>query len=294
MPLSRWVPFVSNRRLLPATRSWTVLETRYSIGCRTVHDSGAQVDGDSRQVVAALLELADVHAGTGGQADPLHEPEDLDRGEDGTHRPVEDREDAITGRLDEAATVAGHGSAGDVVVRVHRGVPPLISDRLKALGRGDDVGEEHRSQTTVRPLHRFESTDVHEELRGGLEKQLPAVAEGPLVASRDLDRSHVGEVVGDVSGARRNELTRHRRGDDECGVRTSGSTSRTSLWLYISTHRRASTGVANDRSLRAAQSTNCRSSARLGAYSRAVTPVPQTDSVCSMKSRMLSAGTPTS
>src|SRR5438445_7527075 len=80
--------------------------------------------------------------------------------------------------------------------------PRSVAELCRALGRADDVGEEHRRQDTVRlrpmPHAGEELLDLVEDLVG--------VDPGQMVVPRQLDEARTRDVLGDVAALSRSKL----------------------------------------------------------------------------------------
>src|SRR3990170_2515242 len=112
-------------------------------------DAGADVDGDATDVVAPPLDFARVQPSSDLDPEGAHGLGDRARASDRPGGSVEGREEAIAGGVDLAPPVAGQHRAHGRVVAGDQFVPPAIAERYGALGRADDVGEQHRHERAV-------------------------------------------------------------------------------------------------------------------------------------------------
>src|SRR5215218_3613679 len=110
------------------------------------HDAGPDVDGDAADVVAAQVELADVDPGPDVQPDLAQLPAEGQGAADGPAGPVEDGQDAVAGALDQPPPLLGDQPPGQLVVDVQQLPPAAVAELAGPLGRGHDVGEQHRGQ----------------------------------------------------------------------------------------------------------------------------------------------------
>jgi hypothetical protein len=106
----------------------------------------ADVYGDATDVVAAMLDLAGVDAGSDLQAERPDRLLDRLRAADRSRRAIEGGQHAITGRLDLSATVPVQLTSNDSVVTVQKLRPMLVSQARSDLGGANDVGEQHSRQ----------------------------------------------------------------------------------------------------------------------------------------------------
>ena len=72
------------------------------------------------------------------------------RAPDGLGRTVKCHEVAVAGALDHRPAESVRGFGGDLAEALEHDTPSLIPRRRGALGRRDDVGEQHRAQGTLR------------------------------------------------------------------------------------------------------------------------------------------------
>ena len=151
------------------------------------------VHAEARDVVAAVLDLGDVD--TDAHFEVLgHErtPDLLARPEGGARR-REHREHAVAGRLHDATAAAADHRACDRVVVVQHRLPPLVTDRRRALGRRHEVGEQHRAQRAARRgnvrLAGEEAGDLGDE-------RVDVGPDREVVGTREVDELRVRDRVG--------------------------------------------------------------------------------------------------
>src|SRR5205085_7386766 len=118
---------------------------------------------DAAQLPAVELALTGVHARADGQAEVAERPPDRVRAGDRTGWAVEAREDAVARGVDLPASEPGDLRPDGGVVARDQLAPRAVAELRRALGRADDVGEEHRRED---PLRLREPADAgHEPLR---------------------------------------------------------------------------------------------------------------------------------
>jgi hypothetical protein len=113
------------------------------------------VHADPSDVVVAELDLTGVDRRTNRQPDVA---EASIEGEGTSKRPrgrVEGGEDAVPGKLPEAAAEAFDLGARHLVMSIQEPAPSLIAERGCLLGRPDDVGEQHGRKDAIGVLRRL-------------------------------------------------------------------------------------------------------------------------------------------
>ena len=140
-------------------------------GSGEASDSSSDVDGNSRQVVAAHLALSGVNTDAYIHADRPCRPCDGESTADRPGRSIERREEAVTSHLHLSPSVASQLGADAAVMLVEELMPAVVADGRGPIGRPDDVGEQQRRQHAiaaiggrVRPGHEF--LDVVDHLAG--------------------------------------------------------------------------------------------------------------------------------
>jgi hypothetical protein len=120
-------------------------------GSRGGHDPGADRDGDPADLAGDLLDLADVKPGPHLEAERLDGFADVEGALDGRGGGVEDGEEAVSRRIDLAATVTAQCRPNGLVMLLDEITPGAIAQLRRQLGRPDDVREEHGRQETLDP-----------------------------------------------------------------------------------------------------------------------------------------------
>src|SRR3954453_9280409 len=91
-------------------------------------------------VVAAPLDLPDVHAGADLDTSVSQSVAQARAATQRIARTIEGDEQPVTGRVDESSTVSVEDALRDRVMDVERRRPPPISQFDGSVGRSDDVG----------------------------------------------------------------------------------------------------------------------------------------------------------
>ena len=111
---------------------------------------------------------------------------------DGAARPVEGDEEAVTGGLDLAAAVAVEPLTDKRLLLLEQIAPAPITDLGRALGRGDDVGEDDGRQDSVEAGDRAHAGD---ELLDGRQRSLRVADPGEMVDALELDVAATGDLL---------------------------------------------------------------------------------------------------
>lgn len=116
----------------PATRSFTVLETRTWLGAAVATTRAATWTGDTVHVICGYFYLADMESGTGVDTDRRNAFNDR---ECTTYRPgraVKCREESIAQRLDLMAAVSSDLGSNDLIVSGQKFVPCTVAEFARA------------------------------------------------------------------------------------------------------------------------------------------------------------------
>ena len=116
---------------------------RDSTGLRLVEDPAAEMNPDASDVAVSVFDLPEVDARAALDAESREGCEDLDRRLEGCGWSVEDREGAVSGRLDDTTAETGSHALGEIVMRVEHGAPSSVPCRTQSCGGCDEVGEEY-------------------------------------------------------------------------------------------------------------------------------------------------------
>src|SRR5262249_27207083 len=117
--------------------------------CGLLH-ARREMYGKASDVVGAPFDLSGVGAGSQFEAEAARVFAHLDRGGNAAARTVEDREDAVTGSLDDGAAVATDDHGSVVLETVETAKPRFIAGFPSCSRRLDDVREENRHQLSLR------------------------------------------------------------------------------------------------------------------------------------------------
>ncbi len=102
-------------------------------GCRG-HDPGSDGNGDSADLGADLLDLADMHAGANLETEILDTRDDVEGARDGCRRRIEDGEEPIAGRVHLPTPVATERGTDDAMVKLDEFSPRLVTEGGGMLG----------------------------------------------------------------------------------------------------------------------------------------------------------------
>ncbi len=108
---------------------------------------GADVHGDSADVVGGHLNLSGVKPGTNLHAEIAHPLDGSGGTADAARRSVEDGEDAVPGRIYLPAAMTLYLPSDDGEVSLEELAPPMVADCCRTLRRSDDVGEQYVART---------------------------------------------------------------------------------------------------------------------------------------------------
>ena len=121
-------PRSSNCNPDPATRSFTVEDTRISPGLGLGRNAGSDVDRDPGDLLADDLALAGVQAGADLEPELAYGGSDRLRAADCSDRPVEGGEEPVAGRVDLATAEAAELLADERVVAFDAAPATRIAD----------------------------------------------------------------------------------------------------------------------------------------------------------------------
>src|SRR4051794_39257811 len=116
--------------------------------CKT-RDASSDVNRDPLSVATSQLNLTGMQSASHFDAERSHCIYDSTRTPQGASRPIEGRHKTITKRLKFASTVARQLPSHDRVVLGQERVPAPVTELGGALGRTDDVREEHCRKNTI-------------------------------------------------------------------------------------------------------------------------------------------------
>jgi hypothetical protein len=143
---------------------------------------------DPGHLAVHQLALARVQAGAHLQSQLRHGLDDRVRTADGPRRPVEGREEAVSGCVHLRSAEADELAADELVVALEEVAPGAVAERGRLLAGADDVGEEHRGEHAVRlglVPPGFPSLD--QELLDRTQVRLRVAGERRVVGARKLD-----------------------------------------------------------------------------------------------------------
>ncbi len=171
------------------------------------------MDGDAANVVPPQVYL------TGMNPCPYPEPElvqliaQVTGRPDGTPWTVEYGENPIAGASHHPASVRRCHTVADVVVKVEKGLPLLVTDLLCLTGGVDDVGEEHRCEDA---MGGGLGLVTGEELLHRGKGLLGMVEVRKVVTPGDLDQPDPVDVLGEISTVLQGCETAVRPMQDKC------------------------------------------------------------------------------
>jgi len=160
------------------------------------------VNRDATDSAFYQLNLARVHADADVEPEPRHLAHDGKAAADGTGRPFEGHEEAVSGAIDLTSTKTLELTAHDHVVRFEQVTPCPVAQLRSAIGRPDDVGEEHCDQHAIDlyagPGAGHEGRDLrHERTLVPHPRQVVATRKGHQLRPRD-PRRHVFGLGADI------------------------------------------------------------------------------------------------
>jgi hypothetical protein len=114
------------------------------------HRSHCDNYGESRDVVTATIDIADVDADA--YIEPVRHKRVSDPfgGSQGGARRREQGEDTVACALDDGAATGLDDGARHRVVTVKHGLPPRVADGRGIFGRRDEIGEHNRGEEALR------------------------------------------------------------------------------------------------------------------------------------------------
>src|SRR5438132_349548 len=107
------------------------------------------MDRDPADARAHQLDLARMDACAYREADHRHPGDDRHRAAHRSGRSVEGREKAIAGGIDLAAPISTQLRADQRMVALEQLLPGAVTELARALGRPDDVREQHGGEDAI-------------------------------------------------------------------------------------------------------------------------------------------------
>ena len=148
------------------------------------HHPRRRVDGHAADIAAHERDLARVDTDSDRESELLRRAGHRGRAPHGPRRPIEDRKEAVAGRLDLPPAIRVQVVTDAGVVESQQLLPGPIADLFERRGRVDDVGEEHGRED---PLARIVRPDADDVGARPLDRQPGLLSHDPgIVARRDL------------------------------------------------------------------------------------------------------------
>ena len=159
-------------------------------------DAGCDVDGEAGDVVVEDLDLAGVQPASNLDAEWVHRRRERGAETDGLCRAVEGGEEPVSGRLHFFASPPGQLISDDGVVAVEQVSPPLVAERCRQLGGGDDIGKHYGGDDAVglgRPPY------PGDKLLDLLQHRFGVSRPEQVIGTGKLDQRGVGHLGGDIT-----------------------------------------------------------------------------------------------
>ncbi len=122
---------------------------------RAASDARTDMHRDAARLLAArTFDLASVHARAHLEAELTQRVADLERAADRARRPVKERQEAITGRINFLAAKALEFAPHLRVMLLEQLAPGAVAKLAHPLGRADEVGDEDRGEDSLRERRR--------------------------------------------------------------------------------------------------------------------------------------------
>ena len=203
-------------------------------------DSRREMDRDPAHGVLLALDLARVDAHADSELERYEAVAQVETAADRTRRPVEEREDPVSRRVDELAAVLRQNVGDDPVVGGQAFRPGPVTQPARQLGRADDIAEEDASEHPAGPARGrapvTNSSTSSTIWSGSIETKWSTPGSSTNVAPGIRSPRYRPPSIG-ASGS----PVRWRTSVRTC---TAGETSRTSICEFIRIRSRAAPGLA--------------------------------------------------
>ena len=160
------------------------------------HDARAEVDRDASDVALDEVDLPRVQARSHVDADSSEALVDRFGASDGASGSVEGREESVTRRLHLSSFEPVERPTDELVMLGEELAPSGVSDLGRAVGRADDIGEEHGREHAVVPRSRPGSRD---EVLDLAQQRILVARPQQAASARQLDVRCAGDVLSQVA-----------------------------------------------------------------------------------------------